>query len=67
MTLGAKGLVGKSATDRHTNPQIFFKNNIKTCKASNLGENKFVYVFSAEMSGFSTNNVRDPRSQDPAF
>ena len=32
-----------------------------------LGENKSVYVFPAEMSGFSSENVRDPRSQDPAF
>ena len=28
---------------------------------------KSVYLFSVEMSGFSSINVRDPRSQDPAF
>ena len=29
--------------------------------------NKSVSLFSAEMSGFSTRNVRDPRFHDPAF
>ena len=32
-----------------------------------LGENKSVFILSAEMSGFSTKNVRDPRSHDPVF
>ena len=32
-----------------------------------LGENKSVYVLSVEMSGFSTKNVWDPRSQNPTF
>ena len=34
---------------------------------SDLEENKSVYVFDAEMFGFPTKNVRDPRFQDPAF
>ena len=33
-----------------------------------LQENNSVYVFSPELSGFPTKNVRDPRSQDiPKF
>ena len=32
-----------------------------------LGENKSVYMFSAEMSGFPAKHFQDPRFQDLAF